>query len=178
MSRDRQCFPPIVWHISIQCRIYHLLAWLRPMRTRKECVESGTHKLLLISQIHMFSEGFSPLCIFFAVVLNYLRILTIKNGIDEPGRPRRLDCLHIIDPQQQGDCQTHPCWPGSSSRRTSSSSRPHANPPSDGPPTKVTPQIKQAVIEPTPQNSNFADLQTAQIISERFAIPIARATIN
>jgi hypothetical protein len=45
-------------------------------------------------------------------------------------------------------------------------------------PTKVTPQIKQAVIELTPQHPNFADLQIAQIISERFAIPIARATIH
>jgi transposase len=45
-------------------------------------------------------------------------------------------------------------------------------------PTKVTPQIKQVLIELTLQHSNFADLQIAQIISERFAIPIARATIN
>jgi hypothetical protein len=47
-----------------------------------------------------------------------------------------------------------------------------------GRPTKVTPQIKQAVIEPTLQHPNFADLQIAQIISGRFAIPIARATSN
>jgi transposase len=47
-----------------------------------------------------------------------------------------------------------------------------------GRPTKVTPQIKQAVIELTLQHPNFSDLQIAQIISERFAIPIARATIN
>jgi hypothetical protein len=47
-----------------------------------------------------------------------------------------------------------------------------------GRPTKVTPQIKQAVIELTLQHTNFADLQIAQIISERFAIPIARATIS
>jgi hypothetical protein len=47
-----------------------------------------------------------------------------------------------------------------------------------GPPTKVTPQIKQAVIELTLQHPNFAYLQIAQIISERFASPIIRATIN
>jgi hypothetical protein len=47
-----------------------------------------------------------------------------------------------------------------------------------GCPTKATPQIKQAVIELTLQHPNFADLQIAQIISERFAIPIARATMN
>jgi hypothetical protein len=47
-----------------------------------------------------------------------------------------------------------------------------------GRPTKVTHQIKQAVIELTLQHPNLADLQIAQIISERFAIPIARATIN
>jgi hypothetical protein len=44
--------------------------------------------------------------------------------------------------------------------------------------TKVTHQIKQTVIELALQHPNFADLQIAQIISERFAIPIARATIN
>jgi hypothetical protein len=44
--------------------------------------------------------------------------------------------------------------------------------------TKVTPQIKQAVIELTLQHPNFADLQIAQIISGRFAIPIARTTSN
>jgi hypothetical protein len=44
--------------------------------------------------------------------------------------------------------------------------------------TKATPQIKQTVIELTLQHPNFADLQITQIISERFAIPIARATIN
>jgi hypothetical protein len=47
-----------------------------------------------------------------------------------------------------------------------------------GRPTKVTPQIKQTVIELTLQHSNFADFQIAQIISERLAIPIASATIN
>jgi hypothetical protein len=47
-----------------------------------------------------------------------------------------------------------------------------------GHPTQVTPQIKQAVIERTLQHPNFANLQITQIISERFAIPIARATIN
>jgi hypothetical protein len=47
-----------------------------------------------------------------------------------------------------------------------------------GRPTKVTPQIKQAMIELTLQHPNFADLQIVQIISERFAISIARATIN
>jgi hypothetical protein len=45
-------------------------------------------------------------------------------------------------------------------------------------PTKVTSKIKQALIELTLQHRNFADLQIAQIISERFTIPIARATIN
>jgi hypothetical protein len=45
-------------------------------------------------------------------------------------------------------------------------------------PTKVTPQIKQVVIELTLQHPNFADLQISQIISGRFAIPIARATLN
>jgi hypothetical protein len=45
-------------------------------------------------------------------------------------------------------------------------------------PTKFTLHIKQAVIELTLQHPNFADLQIAQIISERFAIPIARATFN
>jgi hypothetical protein len=44
--------------------------------------------------------------------------------------------------------------------------------------TKVTPQIKQAVIELTLQHPNLADLQIAQIISERFATPISHATIN
>jgi hypothetical protein len=44
--------------------------------------------------------------------------------------------------------------------------------------TKFTPQVKQAVIELKLQHPNFADLQTAQIISERFTVPIARATIN
>jgi hypothetical protein len=47
-----------------------------------------------------------------------------------------------------------------------------------GGPTKVAPQIKQVVIELTLQHPNFADLHIAQIISERFAVPIARATIN
>jgi hypothetical protein len=47
-----------------------------------------------------------------------------------------------------------------------------------GRPTKVTPQIKQAAIELTLQHPNFADLQIAQIISERFALLIAPATIN
>jgi hypothetical protein len=41
-----------------------------------------------------------------------------------------------------------------------------------------TPHIKQVVIELTLQHPNFADLQITQIISERFAIPIARAIIN
>jgi hypothetical protein len=45
-------------------------------------------------------------------------------------------------------------------------------------PTKVTLQIKQAVIELTLQHPTFADLQIAQIISERFTIRVARATIN
>jgi hypothetical protein len=45
-------------------------------------------------------------------------------------------------------------------------------------PTKVTPQIKLAVIELTLQHLNSGNLQIAQIISDRFAIPIARATIN
>jgi hypothetical protein len=44
--------------------------------------------------------------------------------------------------------------------------------------TKVTPQIKQALIGLTLQHPNFADLHITQIISERFAIHIARATIN
>jgi hypothetical protein len=44
--------------------------------------------------------------------------------------------------------------------------------------TKITPQTKQAVIELTPQHPNCANLPIAQIISERFAIPIARATIH
>jgi hypothetical protein len=44
--------------------------------------------------------------------------------------------------------------------------------------TRVTPQIKQALIELRLQHPNFADLQIAQIISERFAIPLARVTIN
>jgi hypothetical protein len=44
--------------------------------------------------------------------------------------------------------------------------------------TKVTPQIKQAMIELTLQHPNFADLQIVQIISERCTIPIARATTN
>jgi hypothetical protein len=47
-----------------------------------------------------------------------------------------------------------------------------------GHPTKVTPQIKQTVRELTLQHPIFADLQITQLISERFAIPIARATIN
>jgi hypothetical protein len=47
-----------------------------------------------------------------------------------------------------------------------------------GRPTKITPQIKQAVIELTLQHPNFADLQITQIISGRFTIPIACATIN
>jgi hypothetical protein len=59
-----------------------------------------------------------------------------------------------------------------------STSRPHANFPSDGRPTKFTPQIKQTIIELTLQHPNFADLQIAQIVSERFAIPVARAIIN
>jgi hypothetical protein len=71
--------------------------------------------------------------IVFAVVLNSLRTLTTKIGIDESGRPRQLDYLLLIDPQQQGDCKTRPCWPGSSSSPTSSTSRSHANSPSDGP---------------------------------------------
>jgi hypothetical protein len=54
---------------------------------------------------------------FFCVAERYKPDKTIKN-----------------DPQQQRDCPTRSCWPGSSSRRTSSTSRPHANPPSDGPP--------------------------------------------
>jgi hypothetical protein len=44
--------------------------------------------------------------------------------------------------------------------------------------TKVRPQIKQVVIELTLQHPNFADLQIAQIILERFATPSACATIN
>jgi hypothetical protein len=44
--------------------------------------------------------------------------------------------------------------------------------------SKITTQIKQAVIDITLQHPNFADLQIAQIISERFAIPIAHATIT
>jgi hypothetical protein len=100
----------------------HSLPWLFPL------------KLLLISHMHIFSEGFSPPYLFFAVVLNYLRTLTIKIVVDEPGRPPWLDCLPIIGPQRQGDFQTRPCWPGQSSSRTSSTSRPHANSPSDGPP--------------------------------------------
>jgi hypothetical protein len=74
---------------------------------------SALHKLLLMSQVHLFDEGFSPPENFCAVVLNYLRTLTINIGVDEPGRPRRLDCLPIIDPEQQRDCQTRPCWSGS-----------------------------------------------------------------
>jgi hypothetical protein len=45
-------------------------------------------------------------------------------------------------------------------------------------PTKVTPQIKQAVIELALQHPNFTDLRIAQIIPERFAVLIAHATIN
>jgi hypothetical protein len=45
-------------------------------------------------------------------------------------------------------------------------------------PTNVTPQIKHAVIELTLQHPNFTALQIVQIISERFAIAIARARIN
>jgi hypothetical protein len=37
-------------------------------------------------------------------------------------------------------------------------------------PTKAIPQIKQAVIELTLQHPNFADLQIAQIISDRFEL--------
>jgi hypothetical protein len=47
-----------------------------------------------------------------------------------------------------------------------------------GRPTKVRPQIKQTMIELTLQHPNFTDLHTAQIISERFAIPLACAAIN
>jgi hypothetical protein len=47
-----------------------------------------------------------------------------------------------------------------------------------GHPTKITPQIKEALIELTLQHANFPDSQITQIISERFAIPIARATTN
>jgi hypothetical protein len=47
-----------------------------------------------------------------------------------------------------------------------------------GRPTEVTAQIKRAVTELTLQHPNFADLQIVQIISERFAIPIARMIIN
>jgi hypothetical protein len=47
-----------------------------------------------------------------------------------------------------------------------------------GRPTKVAPQVKQTVIELTLQHPNFADLQIARIISERFAILIARAIVN
>jgi hypothetical protein len=47
-----------------------------------------------------------------------------------------------------------------------------------GLPTIVIPQIKQTVIELTLQHPNLTDLQVAQIISKRFAIPIARMTIN
>jgi hypothetical protein len=78
------------------------------------------------------------------MVLNYLRTLTIKIGVGDAGRPLPLDC------------QTRPSWPGSSSSRKSNTSRPHTNSPSDGPPTKITPQIKQAVIELTLQHPNFA----------------------
>jgi uncharacterized protein YlaI len=45
-------------------------------------------------------------------------------------------------------------------------------------PAKGKPKIKQAVIELTPQHSNFADFQITQTICERFAIRIAGATIN
>jgi hypothetical protein len=41
-----------------------------------------------------------------------------------------------------------------------------------GRPTKVTPQIKQPMIELMLQHPNFADLQIAQIVSERFACAI------
>jgi hypothetical protein len=47
-----------------------------------------------------------------------------------------------------------------------------------GRPTMVPPQIKQTVIELTLQHSDFADVQITQIISQPFAIPTARATIN
>jgi hypothetical protein len=47
-----------------------------------------------------------------------------------------------------------------------------------GRPTQVTPQIKQVLIGLTLQHPNFPDFQIAQIISEPFAIPIARTTIN
>jgi hypothetical protein len=67
------------------------------------------NKLLLISQAHLFSECFSPPYNCFAVIMNYLRTVTIKIHVNEPERPRRLDCLLIIDLQQQGDCQTHSC---------------------------------------------------------------------
>jgi hypothetical protein len=65
---------------------------------------SFSYKLLLISQVHLFSEGFSSSYNFFAVVLNYLRTFTITIGVHAPGRPRRLNCLPIIDPQQPEDC--------------------------------------------------------------------------
>jgi hypothetical protein len=48
---------------------------------------NGT-KLLFRSQVHLFSESFRSPHNFFAVVLNYLRTLTIKSGVDGPGRPR------------------------------------------------------------------------------------------
>jgi hypothetical protein len=117
-----------------------IIQWSGPAGAQTSLICSRFHsiqlcgKLLLISQVHLFSEGFSPLYNFFAVILNYSRILTIKIGVDEPRRPQRLDYLAIIDPQQQGDCQTRSCWPGSSSSRTSSTSRPYANSPLNGPP--------------------------------------------
>jgi hypothetical protein len=43
---------------------------------------------------------------------------------------------------------------------------------------KGTPEIRQAFIEVMLQNPNFSDFQIAQIISERFAIRIARTQIN
>jgi hypothetical protein len=43
---------------------------------------------------------------------------------------------------------------------------------------KATPEIKQALTELTPQHPNVSDFQTAQMISERVAIPVACPTIN
>jgi hypothetical protein len=62
--------------------------------------EDLVNKFLLIGRVHLFPERFSPSYNFVAVLLNYLRTLTIKIGVDDSGHPRGLDCLPIIDLQQ------------------------------------------------------------------------------
>jgi transposase len=102
----------------------------------------------------------------------------MKIGLDEPGRPRRLDRLSIIDRSSRkiaklvhvGQDRVRSVWAAQEDNTRILHQM--------GRPTKVIPQTKQAVIELTLQHPNFADLQIAQVISERFAVPIARATIN